>query len=113
MTINGLLQIVLFLVALALITKPLGLYLFHVVEGTSAVNRIFGPLERLIYRVLGTRPDAEMNWQTYTAAWWRCSSRAAPKPYCPISATCWRPSPTKPPWRSSGPTWPGEKNRRK
>jgi len=68
MTANGVLQIVVFLVVLLLLVKPLGLYMARVYDGTSVVNRIFGPVERALYRVLGTRADAEMNWKTYAVA---------------------------------------------
>lgn len=66
MTLNGILQIVVYLVVLTLLVKPLGSYMANVYAGHSVVNRVFGPLERLIYRLFGTREDAEMNWKTYT-----------------------------------------------
>lgn len=66
MTFNGVLQIVIYLIILVLLAKPLGLYMAHVYAGTSVVNRIFGPVERLFYRLMGTREDVEMGWKTYT-----------------------------------------------
>src|SRR5512143_2440543 len=32
------------------------------------LGRIFGPLERLIYRLCGIQPDQEMDWKTYAVA---------------------------------------------
>lgn len=68
MTLNGILQIVLYLVVLAVCVKPLGTYIANVYAGRSVVNRVFGPAERLLYRLFGTREDAEMNWKTYALA---------------------------------------------
>ncbi len=68
MTLIGILQLVIYMVVLILLVKPLGAYMANVYEGTSVVNRIFGPAERVVYRLFGTREDAEMNWKTYTLA---------------------------------------------
>ena len=68
MTVNGILQIVVYLVVLVLLVKPLGAYMASVYEGRSRVNRVFGPVERLLYRMLGVRQDDEMNWKTYALA---------------------------------------------
>ncbi len=68
MTLIGIVQLVLYMVVLILLAKPLGSYMANVYEGTSRVNRWFGPVERLIYRLFGTREDVEMNWKTYTLA---------------------------------------------
>ncbi len=69
MTTNGLLQIVLYLVVLIVLAKPLGSYMARVYEGeTTFLDRILGPIERLIYRVSGILPEVEMNWKTYAVA---------------------------------------------
>src|SRR5262245_59053235 len=68
MTANAILQLLFYVVVLILLAKPLGLYMTHIYEGTSVVNRIFGPAERLFYRRLGVREDDEMTWKVYTAA---------------------------------------------
>jgi K+-transporting ATPase ATPase A chain len=64
------LQLVLFVAALALITKPLGLYLMQVLDakGRTWLDPILKPLERVTYRVMGTEPDREQDWKQYTIA---------------------------------------------
>jgi K+-transporting ATPase ATPase A chain len=69
MTPNGWLQIGLYFVVLLALVKPLGLYMARVYEGKPVLlARILGPLERLIYRICGVRPDEEMRWTTYALA---------------------------------------------
>src|SRR5258708_37201610 len=54
---------------LMLITKPLGLYMAGVYEGKPIIlDRVFGPAERLFYRLCGTSETEEQNWQTYALA---------------------------------------------
>lgn len=67
MTSNSSLQIGLFLVLLLVLVKPSGWYMARVYQGESVVlNRIFAPVERLIYRLCGIQADEEMDWKTYT-----------------------------------------------
>ncbi len=69
MTSIGLLQIGLYLVVLFALVKPLGAYMARVYEGQSTVlDRVLGPVERLCYRLLGIRPEQEMDWKTYAIA---------------------------------------------
>jgi K+-transporting ATPase ATPase A chain len=69
MTLNGYLQIALYMVVLIGLAKPLGWYMARVYEGQPiGLDRVLGPLERLLYRLFGTREDVEMNWKTYTIA---------------------------------------------
>jgi potassium-transporting ATPase potassium-binding subunit len=69
MTLNGLLQIGLYLAALLILVKPLGEYMARVYEGRGfGLDRALGPVERFIYRLCGVRPDEEMDWKTYAAA---------------------------------------------
>jgi potassium-transporting ATPase potassium-binding subunit len=69
MTLNGLLQIGLYLVILIALAKPLGSYMARVYEGQPILlDRVFGPIERLIYRLCGIQPDQEMDWKAYTIA---------------------------------------------
>ena len=69
MTLNGLFQIGLYLIVLAALAKPLGLYMARVYEGQSTwLDRVLGPVERFLYRLFGIRADQEMDWKTYTFA---------------------------------------------
>jgi K+-transporting ATPase ATPase A chain len=67
MTGNGLLQIMLFFGVLSLLVRPLGIYMARIYEGQpSGMNRVLGPVERLLYRLCGIKPDEEMDWKKYT-----------------------------------------------
>ena len=69
MTVNGLLQIAVYLIVLLLLVKPLGLYMAHVYQGECTfLDRVLGPVERLSYRLAGVNPDQEMNWKVYAIA---------------------------------------------
>ncbi len=69
MTLNGILQLAFYLVVLIALTKPLGLYMARVYENKPIVlDRVLGPVERLIYRLCGVRMADEMNWKTYAVA---------------------------------------------
>ncbi|WP_305044936.1 potassium-transporting ATPase subunit KdpA [Geoalkalibacter sp.] len=69
MTANGWTQILIYLALLLALVKPLGLYMARVVEGKPCgLDRVFGPAERLLYRLCGIRPEEEMGWQAYTRA---------------------------------------------
>ena len=52
------LQLALFVGALALITKPMGLYLTQVLDakGRTWLDPVLKPLERLTYRLMGVDP---------------------------------------------------------
>ena len=69
MTLNGILQIALYLAVLMALVKPLGWYMARVYTGQGVgLDRVLGPLERLTYRLVGTREEQEMCWKTYAAA---------------------------------------------
>jgi K+-transporting ATPase ATPase A chain len=62
-------RIALFVGVVALLAKPLGAYMARVFGGErTALGRVLGPVERLVYRVCGARPDEEMAWKTYAVA---------------------------------------------
>lgn len=65
MTASGWLQIVVFSLVVLLITKPLGLYVLRVYDGSMGWLR---PVERLIYRVCGVDHTEDQHWTRYTAA---------------------------------------------
>jgi K+-transporting ATPase ATPase A chain len=70
MTSIGWLQLALYVGALALITKPLGLYLCQVLDanGRTWFDPVLKPLERLSYRVMGVDAAKEHDWKQYTFA---------------------------------------------
>jgi potassium-transporting ATPase potassium-binding subunit len=69
MTLNGWLQIALYVGVLLLCVKPLGLYMARVFNGERTfLDPVMRPVERLIYAVSGVNPRQEQHWTTYTAA---------------------------------------------
>jgi potassium-transporting ATPase potassium-binding subunit len=69
MTANGYLQLAFYIIVLLALAKPLGAYMARVYEGRRlALERVFGWLERLIYRVCGVAPEVEMGWKGYAIA---------------------------------------------
>lgn len=68
-TLNSVLQVLIFLVILLLITKPLGLYLVNVFAGKKTwLTPVFVPVEKLFYRLSGVREDEEQTWVGYVIA---------------------------------------------
>jgi len=54
---------------LLLLVKPLGWYMSRVYENKPCgLDRVLGPIERLIYRLCGINPANEMGWQRYAVA---------------------------------------------
>src|SRR5437867_1344412 len=70
MQTSGWLQLALYVVALAAITKPMGLYLMQVLDadGKTWFDPVLRPLERLSYRLIGVKSDKEHDWKQYTLA---------------------------------------------
>ena len=68
MNANNLLQILLFIVVLLAAAVPVARYLTGVMDGSSRVVRVFGPLERALYRIAGVDAGTEMNWRQYAIA---------------------------------------------
>jgi potassium-transporting ATPase potassium-binding subunit len=64
------LQLAVYVGALALITKPMGLYLVQVLDanGRTWLDPVIKPLERLTYRLMGVKPDKEQDWKGYALA---------------------------------------------
>jgi potassium-transporting ATPase potassium-binding subunit len=65
MTANGWLQILFFSAILLAITKPMGLYVLEVYDGSM---RWLASVERVIYRVCGVDPEEDQHWTRYTTA---------------------------------------------
>src|ERR1700750_982395 len=66
----GWIQFAIFLAALALITKPMGLYLLRVLDANGRIwlDPVLGPLEKLTYAIMGVDPKREHDWKQYTFA---------------------------------------------
>jgi K+-transporting ATPase ATPase A chain len=67
------LQLFLYIGILVAITKPLGIYLVQVLDPERAgkgtlLDPILGPIERLLYKLLGTDPKKEQDWKQYSVA---------------------------------------------
>ena len=69
MTANGWFQILLFLLAVFLLTKPLGIFIARVFSGEKTfLDAALRPIEKLIYRLAGVDENHEMRWTEYTIA---------------------------------------------
>jgi potassium-transporting ATPase potassium-binding subunit len=63
MTANGWFQICFFFALVLVCAKPLGIYMARVFEREHTfADRIFRPIERLIYRLSGIDETHEMRW---------------------------------------------------
>ncbi len=102
MSVNGWVQLVLYMAVLLLLVKPLGAWMARVYEGRSlfGLERVLGPVERLLYRLSGVRPEQEMRWTTYAAgnAAVQCGRPAVRLPAA-APAGC---SPAQPCWHAGG-----------
>ena len=69
MTGFGWFQIFLYFVALLLITKPMGVYLYRVFERKGTfLDFALRPIEKLTYRICGVDENKEMRWLEYGVA---------------------------------------------
>jgi len=69
MTVNGWIQILLYMAIIFAITKPLGSYMYRVFEGErQPLPRLFGAIERLLYKLCGVDPRQQQDWKQYTLA---------------------------------------------
>jgi len=69
MTWNGWVQILVFAGIILAITKPLGVYMARVFEREPTfADPVFGPIERLLYRVTRIDESHEMRWTEYGIA---------------------------------------------
>jgi len=68
MTLVGWIQVLVFVAVILAVTRPLGAFLYRVYEGErQPLPRLFGPLERTLYRLSGIDPRREQTWAQY--AW--------------------------------------------
>ena len=65
----GVIQIIAVIAILVLLVKPVGTYLYHVFSNeTNGTDRIFGGVERGIYRLVGLRSREGMSWKKYAVS---------------------------------------------
>lgn len=65
----GLLQVVITLGIIILLVKPVGSYLVKVFGNEkSRLDRVFGPFERVSYRLMGVKEEEAMGWKKYVGA---------------------------------------------
>ncbi len=63
------LQLAIYVAVLLLCVRPLGAYMAQVYRGErTLLTPVLGPVERIVYRAAGVRPDSEMTWQVYAGA---------------------------------------------
>jgi potassium-transporting ATPase potassium-binding subunit len=73
LTGSGWVQLIVFCIGLLLITKPMGIYLMRVLDpevegGMGFLEKVLGPVERLIYKFARINPKQQQNWKQYTLA---------------------------------------------
>src|SRR6266704_2194324 len=69
MTANGWFQILFFLLAIFLVTKPLGIFMTRVFNREKTfLDRALRPIEKILYRLVGVDENHEMRWTEYTTA---------------------------------------------
>src|SRR5258708_8291236 len=65
-TLNGVLQVVIFLLIVLLLTKPVGMYMYKIFNGERTwVSAVLVPVERFCYRLCGINPEEEQKWTGY------------------------------------------------
>ncbi|GHO48792.1 potassium-transporting ATPase subunit KdpA [Ktedonospora formicarum] len=66
-TLNSVLQVLVYVILLILITKPIGLYMTKIFAGErTLLSPAFVPVERLFYTLSGIKEDEEQTWIGYT-----------------------------------------------
>jgi K+-transporting ATPase ATPase A chain len=69
MSLNGWLQIALFITLILLLAKPMGLYIMRVFERRRTwLDPVLAPCEHILYRCTGVDPAEEMRWTQYAVA---------------------------------------------
>ena len=69
MTVNGWIQILVFLALVVAMTRPLGGFMTRVFTGErTLLSPILGPVERTLYRLAGVDERTEQHWVTYAVS---------------------------------------------
>ncbi len=65
----GIIQIIITLALIFVLVKPVGLYLVKVFDyEPTKLDRIFGPFENVIYKLIGIKREESMGWKKYILA---------------------------------------------
>ncbi|HEU0123697.1 MAG TPA: potassium-transporting ATPase subunit KdpA [Bryobacteraceae bacterium] len=69
MSSNGIAQFLFFFAVIAVLTKPLGIYMARLFQGERTfLHPILQPIERFCYRFTGVNEQEEQTWRTYTGS---------------------------------------------
>src|SRR3990172_9834790 len=70
MDLYGWIQLALFLGLLLLVTRPMGVYLYRVLnpQGKTFLDPVLKPVERLLYRWMRVDPGSEQDWKRYAVS---------------------------------------------
>jgi potassium-transporting ATPase potassium-binding subunit len=69
MTVNGWIQIFVFLGLILAVTKPLGVFMAHVFNREKTfLDPVLRPVERVLYRLTGVDENQEMRWTEYAVS---------------------------------------------
>jgi potassium-transporting ATPase potassium-binding subunit len=65
-TLNSVLQVLIFLIIVLLLTRPVGLYMYKIFNGERTwLSPVLVPVERFFYRLSGINPEEEQKWTGY------------------------------------------------
>jgi K+-transporting ATPase ATPase A chain len=65
-SLGGWFSIAVFFAVVLVCVKPLGAYMARIYQGEDVwLARVFGPIERFLYRLAGVAKDEETTWKTY------------------------------------------------
>ncbi|MDD5761048.1 MAG: potassium-transporting ATPase subunit KdpA [bacterium] len=70
MDLFGWIQLAIFLGLLLLVTRPMGVYLYRVLDpqGKTFLDPVLKPVERLFYRLMRVDPKVEQDWKRYAVS---------------------------------------------
>jgi potassium-transporting ATPase potassium-binding subunit len=67
MKIQDTYHLIFFILVLLLISYPIGVFIFRVMNGEKVfLNIFFSPIEKLIYKLTGINPNENQSWQKYS-----------------------------------------------
>src|SRR5512137_195594 len=91
MSVFAWLQAAAFVVAVVLVTRPLGAWMYRVFEGTPPFPATLGRLERLCYRLSGVDPAEEQGWMAYAGSLLAFSALSMLVTYLVLRLQAWLP----------------------